>query len=285
MHTLRLKSGPSLTCHWFSLPLNDGSSNGIVRRGHTNGDIRPPNGQELGDLRVRPRSTFMQKRRRQTKRISQATSSDVSIEFEKIVTPSLNSIPDDISTTDEIDSAIGRAPTNHIRIVVEKSGREIPAFSDRRRLPANILELIRAKNARTHTPLQIQNYIAHTQHIKEEVQNKAFLERKDDLPPVSLSEVQTLVKSLKTKKASDLDCISRDLSAHLLPSAYAAAFGESSIQLAGRWWLNNGLSIATLWRSHNRDSDELRDDRPSTVVNNKNIDAVHRMIKTDRRVT
>ncbi|GBP44950.1 hypothetical protein EVAR_84441_1 [Eumeta japonica] len=49
--------------------------------------------------------------------------------------------------------------------------------------------------------------IAHIQHIEEEVQNKASLEPKDDLPPVSLSEVQTLVTSLKTKKAPDLDCI------------------------------------------------------------------------------
>ncbi|GBP32753.1 Beta-glucuronidase [Eumeta japonica] len=32
-------------------------------------------------------------------------------------------------------------------------------------------------------------------------------------------------------------------------------------------------------------SDEFRDGRPSTAVNNKNIDAVRRMIETDRRVT
>ncbi|GBP26714.1 hypothetical protein EVAR_23485_1 [Eumeta japonica] len=32
-------------------------------------------------------------------------------------------------------------------------------------------------------------------------------------------------------------------------------------------------------------SDEFRDDRPSTAVNNKNIDAVRRMIETDRHVT
>ncbi|GBP37637.1 hypothetical protein EVAR_34674_1 [Eumeta japonica] len=49
--------------------------------------------------------------------------------------------------------------------------------------------------------------IAHIQYINEEVQNKAFLEPKDDLPPVSISEVQTLVKSLKTKKALGLDRI------------------------------------------------------------------------------
>ncbi|GBP93017.1 hypothetical protein EVAR_24108_1 [Eumeta japonica] len=43
--------------------------------------------------------------------------------------------------------------------------------------------------------------IAYIQHIEEEVQNKASFEPKNDLPPVSLSEVQTLVKSHKTKKA------------------------------------------------------------------------------------
>ena len=32
-------------------------------------------------------------------------------------------------------------------------------------------------------------------------------------------------------------------------------------------------------------SDEFRDGRPSTAVNNKNIDAVRLMIKTDRHVT
>ncbi|GBO99277.1 Putative uncharacterized protein FLJ37770 [Eumeta japonica] len=32
-------------------------------------------------------------------------------------------------------------------------------------------------------------------------------------------------------------------------------------------------------------SDEFRDGRPSTAVNNKSIDAVHRLIKTDRHVT
>ncbi|GBP65551.1 RNA-directed DNA polymerase from mobile element jockey [Eumeta japonica] len=47
--------------------------------------------------------------------------------------------------------------------------------------------------------------IAHIQHIEEEVQNKASLELKNDLPPMSLSEVQTLVKSLKTKKAPGFD--------------------------------------------------------------------------------
>ncbi|GBP35567.1 hypothetical protein EVAR_17429_1 [Eumeta japonica] len=39
------------------------------------------------------------------------------------------------------------ALTNHVRTVVEESEREVPASSDRRKFPPDILELIRAKNA------------------------------------------------------------------------------------------------------------------------------------------
>ncbi|GBP44575.1 Probable RNA-directed DNA polymerase from transposon X-element [Eumeta japonica] len=70
----------------------------------------------------------------------------VSTALEKIDTPNLNSIPNDIASTDEIDLAIG-ALTNHVRTVVEESEREVPASSDRRKFPPDILELIRAKNA------------------------------------------------------------------------------------------------------------------------------------------
>ncbi|GBP14696.1 hypothetical protein EVAR_9602_1 [Eumeta japonica] len=70
----------------------------------------------------------------------------VSTAFEKIDTPPLNSIPDDIRMTEEIDHAIG-ALTSHVRTVVEKCERKVPASSDRRKFPPDILELIRAKNA------------------------------------------------------------------------------------------------------------------------------------------
>ncbi|GBP31631.1 hypothetical protein EVAR_84077_1 [Eumeta japonica] len=70
----------------------------------------------------------------------------VSTALEEIDTPNLNSIPNDIASTDEIDFAIG-ALTNHVRTVVEVSEREVPASSDRRKCPPDILELIRAKNA------------------------------------------------------------------------------------------------------------------------------------------
>ncbi|GBP08777.1 Probable RNA-directed DNA polymerase from transposon BS [Eumeta japonica] len=50
--------------------------------------------------------------------------------------------------------------------------------------------------------------IAHINSIKKEVLQKTSLEPKDDLTPVSLSEVQLLVKSLKTRKAPGLDGVS-----------------------------------------------------------------------------
>ncbi|GBP26288.1 hypothetical protein EVAR_95456_1 [Eumeta japonica] len=49
------------------------------------------------------------------------------------------------STTDEIDFDIG-VLTNHISTVVKKCERDFPSSSDRRRLPPDILELLRAKN-------------------------------------------------------------------------------------------------------------------------------------------
>ncbi|GBP03443.1 hypothetical protein EVAR_91013_1 [Eumeta japonica] len=194
----------------------------------------------------------------------------VSTALEKIDTPPLNSIPDNIRTTDEIDSAIG-ALTNHIRTVVEKCEREVPASSDRRKFPPDILELIRAKNkALPRERISHPEYRSRARALQREVKarvqefrnecwsdlmeeirpsHKAFwsvtkalktegihlfpaqktstvllllddgsrieeevlqnlLEPKDDLTPVSLSEVQLLVRSLKTRKAPGLDGVS-----------------------------------------------------------------------------
>ncbi|GBP82199.1 hypothetical protein EVAR_62722_1 [Eumeta japonica] len=65
--------------------------------------------------------------------------------------------------------------------------------------------------------------IAHINRIEEEVFHKTSLEPNDGLTPVSLSEVQTLVKSLNTRKASGLDGISNN---QMLFSA--------SVELTGR---------------------------------------------------
>ncbi|GBP22892.1 RNA-directed DNA polymerase from mobile element jockey [Eumeta japonica] len=69
----------------------------------------------------------------------------VSTELEEINTPILNNIPNDIVSTDDIDNAIG-ALTDHIRTVVENSSRTVSAKFDRRELPKDVSELIRAKN-------------------------------------------------------------------------------------------------------------------------------------------
>ncbi|GBP20896.1 hypothetical protein EVAR_80715_1 [Eumeta japonica] len=73
----------------------------------------------------------------------------VSTALEKIDTPNLNSIPNDIASTDEIDLAIG-ALTNHVRTVVGDNVRKFSAFSDHRKLTADVLELVRAKNVVLH---------------------------------------------------------------------------------------------------------------------------------------
>ncbi|GBP97769.1 hypothetical protein EVAR_97629_1 [Eumeta japonica] len=79
--------------------------------------------------------------------------------LEKIDTPNLNSIPNDIASTDEIDLRCSYQPR-------QDSGRgeraEVPASSDRRKFPP-ILELIRAKTQLapreriSHSRVQIQS--------------------------------------------------------------------------------------------------------------------------------
>ncbi|GBP31083.1 RNA-directed DNA polymerase from mobile element jockey [Eumeta japonica] len=190
--------------------------------------------------------------------------------IEEIDTPALNNIPDVIQTTDEIDSSIG-ALTNHIQKVVKRCSREVPAAVDRRKVPADALELIRAKNAALRHAyayptsenrcraralqrrvrarmLEVKNEewsnlmeditpshqafwkltkalkseglelqcshtippvdIHHITRVEEEIRHKTSLEPRDDLSPVSLDEVQKLVKKLNAKKAPGLDGMS-----------------------------------------------------------------------------
>ncbi|GBP52610.1 Phenylalanine--tRNA ligase alpha subunit [Eumeta japonica] len=70
----------------------------------------------------------------------------VSTALEEIDTPILNSIPNDIVSTDDIDNAID-ALTINIRTVVESSSRTVPTKSECRKLPGDVIELIRDKNA------------------------------------------------------------------------------------------------------------------------------------------
>ncbi|GBP82361.1 hypothetical protein EVAR_99501_1 [Eumeta japonica] len=69
---------------------------------------------------------------------------EVSIALEKIGTPNLNSIPNDIVSIDDVDKTI-EALTNHVCKEVENSSRVVSVNSDRKDLPRDVNELIRAK--------------------------------------------------------------------------------------------------------------------------------------------
>ncbi|GBP67425.1 hypothetical protein EVAR_47144_1 [Eumeta japonica] len=62
--------------------------------------------------------------------------------------------------------------------------------------------------------------ILHIHRIEEQVWHKASLERKEDLPFVFFSEVQMLIKSLKIRKASHLNSISKTRSNAFFAFAY-----------------------------------------------------------------
>ncbi|GBP78193.1 Probable RNA-directed DNA polymerase from transposon X-element [Eumeta japonica] len=182
----------------------------------------------------------------------------VSTALEKIDTPNLNSIPNDIASTNEIDFAID-ALTNHFRTVVEESERgsgilgspEVSAryfridkskkrsFAPRERISHSRVQI---QSASSPTQMAIDDVeiakcladsietqcshassphdIAHISRIEEEVLQKTSLEPKDDLAPVLLSEVQTLVKSLNIRKAPGLYGIHKPGKPRDLPASY-----------------------------------------------------------------
>ncbi|GBP93293.1 hypothetical protein EVAR_91251_1 [Eumeta japonica] len=147
----------------------------------------------------------------------------------KIDTPPLNSIPDDIRTTEQIDHAIElkqsfaprEYPTPEYRSrrelstrsessrsefrneswsdLMEKLHRHIKRFGE---LPGaqngGYTPIPRLKTGRLHRP---RRRGAHISRIEEGF-FKTSLEPKDDLTPVSLSEVQLLVRSLKDQKGT-----------------------------------------------------------------------------------
>ncbi|GBP08457.1 Probable RNA-directed DNA polymerase from transposon X-element [Eumeta japonica] len=129
----------------------------------------------------------------------------VSTALEKIDTPNLNSIPNDIASTDEIDLAIG-ALTNHVRTVVEESEREVPASSDRRKFPPDILELIRAKRSFapreriSHSRVQIQS-ASSQREVKarvREFRNESWSDLMEEIKP-SHKAFWAVTKALKTE--------------------------------------------------------------------------------------
>ncbi|GBP61167.1 hypothetical protein EVAR_28375_1 [Eumeta japonica] len=80
----------------------------------------------------------------------------VSTALEKIDTPNLNSIPNDIASTDEIDLAIG-ALTNHVRTVVEERASGGSGILGSPEVSARYSRIDKSKNAvcaaRAHIPL------------------------------------------------------------------------------------------------------------------------------------
>ncbi|GBP55021.1 hypothetical protein EVAR_34496_1 [Eumeta japonica] len=118
----------------------------------------------------------------------------VSTALEKVVTPNLNVILDDIVSKKDIDTATG-ALTKHIRTVVKNCQRK---DRDKTESIADSIELQCSLNPIPHDP-------EHVSRVENEVCHRISLPLKDHLPSVSLKEAQNGIKNLKTRKASGLD--------------------------------------------------------------------------------
>ncbi|GBP87763.1 RNA-directed DNA polymerase from mobile element jockey [Eumeta japonica] len=132
----------------------------------------------------------------------------MSAALEKTDTPILNNIPNDIISTDDIDYAIG-VLTSHITAVVENSTRVVPAKSDHKDLPSDVIELIRAKNAAfwraNEYPTCKNRSHAHALQRKvkarmKEVRNKNWSNLMSEISP-SHQAYWGLAKALKTEGA------------------------------------------------------------------------------------
>ncbi|GBP71112.1 Probable RNA-directed DNA polymerase from transposon BS [Eumeta japonica] len=137
----------------------------------------------------------------------------VSAALDEIDTSKLNSIPNDIVSTDDIDNAIG-ALTNHIRTVVESSSRTVSAKSDRRELPGDVSELTRDKNAALRRAGKYSTWenrslaCATVRRVEEEIRHRVAFPPKNDLDPITHDEVSKHIKGLKIRKAPGRNSIS-----------------------------------------------------------------------------
>ncbi|GBP82077.1 Probable RNA-directed DNA polymerase from transposon BS [Eumeta japonica] len=108
----------------------------------------------------------------------------------------------------------------HITTVVENSSRKVPAKSDRKELPRDVIELIRDKNAALRRAgkyptrenrsraraLQRRKIPYDAEHVRR-VKRRFVIELlppKDGLDPITLDEVSKLIKGLKIRKSPDL---------------------------------------------------------------------------------
>ncbi|GBP41967.1 hypothetical protein EVAR_33771_1 [Eumeta japonica] len=99
------------------------------------------------------------------------------------------------------------ALTNHVRTVVEESEREVPASSDRRKFPPDILELIRAKNAalRRASAYPTPEYRSRARALQREVKarvrefrNESWSDLMEEIKP-SHKAFWAVTKALKTE--------------------------------------------------------------------------------------
>ncbi|GBP19715.1 hypothetical protein EVAR_8875_1 [Eumeta japonica] len=136
----------------------------------------------------------------------------LSFALEKIDTPALRDIPNDIVLTDEINHSTG---VHHPRLLVKalnsKGYEPTPALKkpdnivvlDDRDIAECLANSLHQQCSHTSSPYDPE----HVHRIKEEVRQKISLDPKNDLDPVSLDEVQFHIKKLNTRKAPGLDGI------------------------------------------------------------------------------
>ncbi|GBP60887.1 hypothetical protein EVAR_26786_1 [Eumeta japonica] len=131
----------------------------------------------------------------------------------------------DIVSTNDIDNAIGTF-TKHIKTVVDDSLRVVLVNSDRKELPRDVSELIRAKNGALRRASKYSTcenrYHAHAlrkvkvriqecsdnlpynfedaQKVEEEVHHRISLPPKNDLDPISQDEISKILKPLKSER-------------------------------------------------------------------------------------
>ncbi|GBP12390.1 hypothetical protein EVAR_75812_1 [Eumeta japonica] len=99
------------------------------------------------------------------------------------------------------------ALTNHVRTVVEESEREVPASSDRRKFPPDILELIRAKTQllRRASAYPTPEYRSRARALQREVKarvrefrNESWSDLMEEIKP-SHKAFWAVTKALKTE--------------------------------------------------------------------------------------
>ncbi|GBP12579.1 hypothetical protein EVAR_10243_1 [Eumeta japonica] len=114
----------------------------------------------------------------------------------------------DLNSKNDIDNAIG-ALTKHVTAVVESSSRTLPAKSDRKELPGDVIELIRDKNAALRRagkyPTCENRSCAHALQRKvkarmKEVRNDNWSDLMSEISP-SHKAYWGLAKALKTEGA------------------------------------------------------------------------------------